>query len=66
MVSDLPWSYFDNVFYIGHDYIDYIDHFILNTFRFTSPILLETNILPNGSSMVLQLPLDLFILLMNG
>ena len=38
----------------------YIPSVILNTSRFTSSILLGTNFLPNGSSVVLKLPLHLF------
>ena len=42
----------------------FIPLIILNTFRFTSFILLGTYIQPNGSSIELQLPSQLFTLMM--
>ena len=39
---------------------------ILNTFSFTSFILLRTHFLPNGSYAALQLPPPLLILMSNG
>ena len=44
----------------------FIPLIMLNSFSFTFSILFGTHILPNGSSILLQFPSHLFILMMNG